>query len=110
VVQGNEGARGWVNADAAEAEMKRMKIREEHMYAKKVISAPQAEKLYKAKIIGARQWPKLQELITRKAGGKTVVPASDKRPALTHVADQFEVVEGESKVVQEDEFNLDDFI
>jgi hypothetical protein len=100
VVQGNEGARGWVNADAAEAEMKRMKIREEHMYAKKVISAPQAEKLYKAKIIGARQWPKLQELITRKAGGKTVVPASDKRPALTHVADQFEeVIEGEATVV-----------
>jgi hypothetical protein len=90
---------------AAEAEMKRMKIREEHMYAKKVITAPQAEKLFKAKILGAKQWPKLQELIIRKPGGKTVVPVTDKRPALTHVADQFEVVEGEvaSKVVEETE-------
>jgi len=71
------------------------------MYSKKVVSAPQAEKLFKAKIIGERQWPKLQELITRKPGGKTVVPASDKRPALTHVADQFdEVIEGESEVVK----------
>ena len=90
--------------------MKRMKIGEAHMYSKKLVSAPQAEKLFKEKIIGERQWPKLQELITRKAGGKTVVPATDKRPALTHVADQFDVVEGEATVVQEDEFNLDDFI
>jgi hypothetical protein len=105
VVQGNEGPRSWVNDMAAEAEMKRMKIREEHMYAKKVITAPQAEKLFKAKILGAKQWPKLQELIIRKPGGKTVVPVTDKRPALTHVADQFEVVEGEvaSKVVEETE-------
>ena len=87
-----------------------MKIGEAHMYSKKLVSAPQAEKLFKEKIIGERQWPKLQELITRKAGGKTVVPATDKRPALTHVADQFDVVEGEATVVQEDEFNLDDFI
>ena len=105
VVQSKDGNREWVNPDAAEAEMKRMKIREEHMYSKKIISAPQAEKLFKEKIIGARQWPKLQELITRKAGGKTVVPATDKRPALTHVADQFEVIEGEATVLED---NLDD--
>jgi hypothetical protein len=112
VVQGKEGSRSWVNDAAAEAELKRMKIREEHMYAKKVISAPQAEKLFKSKIIGERQWPKLQELITRKPGGKTVVPASDKRPALTHVADQFdEVVEGAVvESVVEADVNIDDFM
>jgi hypothetical protein len=92
VVQGNEGPRSWVNDMAVEAEMKRMKIREEHIYSKKVITAPQAEKLFKAKILGAKQWPKLQELIVRKPGGKTVVPVTDKRPALTHVADQFDLV------------------
>jgi hypothetical protein len=110
VVQSKDGNREWENPEAAEALMKRMKIGEAHMYSKKLVSAPQAEKLFKEKIIGERQWPKLQELITRKAGGKTVVPATDKRPALTHVADQFDVVEGEATVVQEDEFNLDDFI
>lgn len=110
VVQSKDGNREWENPEAAEALLKRMKIGEAHMYSKKVISAPQAEKLFKEKIIGERQWPKLQELITRKQGGKTVVPATDKRPALTHVADQFDVVEGEATVVQEDEFNLDDLI
>ena len=113
VVQGNEGSRMWVNEAAAEAEMKRMKIRAEHMYTHKLVTAPQAEKLFKTKIIGERQWPKLQELITRKPGGKTVVPSSDKRPALTHVADQFDVVAEVVKEVVEvvkEEVNVDEFI
>jgi hypothetical protein len=101
VVQGNEGNREWVNVAAAEAELKRMKIKEEHMYNKKLVTAPQAEKLFKAKIIGDRQWPKLQGLITRKPGGKTVVPATDKRPALTHVAEQFEVISDKSESVDD---------
>ena len=107
VVQSQDGNRQWENDAAAEAIMKRMKIKEEHMYSKKVITAPQAEKLFKAKVIGPRQWPVLQELITRKQGGKTVVPASDKRPAITNVAEQFDVIDGESEVVEND---IDEFL
>ena len=92
VVQANEGSRQWVNPVAAEAELKRMKVKEDNLYDRKLISPPKAEKLYKEKILGERQWSRLQQHITRPAGGKTVVYKSDPRPALTHVADQFEVV------------------
>ena len=107
VVQSQDGNRQWENDAAAEAVMKRMKIKEDQMYTKKIVTAPQAEKLFKSKVIGPRQWPVLQELIIRKKGGKTVVPASDKRPAITHVVDQFDVIDGESEVVEND---IDEFL
>ena len=57
--------------------------------------AQQTEKLAKAEVIGPRQWPKLQALITRADGKPSVAPESDKRPAICvkPVADDFDVVE-----------------
>jgi hypothetical protein len=67
------------------------------MYELTLISPTAAEKLAKAKgddkpLIGPRQWPKVEALVTRSAPKPSVAPASDKRPALviTAVADEFE--------------------
>ena len=62
-------------------EVYRLKV--EEMYDLSLISPTSAEKLAKAKVIGPRQWPKLQQLITQSSGKPSVAPATDSRPALT---------------------------
>ena len=81
--------------EEAEAVLKAMRVKHEQMYDYKLISPTTAEKLAKAEVIGPRQWPKLQALITRADGKPSVAPESDKRPAICvkPVADDFEVVE-----------------
>lgn len=81
LVQGRQGPRQWSNADAAEAALKAMRLKQEDMYDFKIISPTTAEKLAKAGTIGPRQWPKLQPLIMRKEGGLSVAPETDPRPA-----------------------------
>lgn len=68
------------------------RLKQEEMYDFKVISPTTAEKLAKDKVIGARQWPKLQALITQTDGKLHVAPESDKREAVTvtPVDDEFE--------------------
>lgn len=83
VVQGKRGNRAWSDTAAAEAQLKVMRLKVEEMYDLKLISPPGAEKLAKAKVIGPRQWPKLQSLITQSEGKPHVAPASDPRPAIT---------------------------
>lgn len=83
LVQGKRGARSWVDAKAAEETLKSMRIKIEDMYDFKLISPTSAEKLAKAEVIGKRQWPKLQGLITQSEGKPHVAPVSDSRPALT---------------------------
>jgi len=105
VVQGKKGNRAWESPEAAEEMLKSMRIKHDQMYDYSVISPTSAEKLApkldkegKAKPgqpetpIGERQWKKLQEIITQAPGKPTVVPESDKRPALviTPVIDEFE--------------------
>lgn len=82
LVAGKKGARAWANEEEAETLLKSMRIKHDEMYQYKVISPTQAEKLAKAEIIGKRQWPKLQALITQGEGKPALVPESDKRPAL----------------------------
>ena len=74
-----------------------MRLKESEMYDFKLISPASAEKLAKAKVIGPRQWPKVQELITQSDGKAHVAPASDSRPALvvTPVVDDFTDVTAE---------------
>lgn len=98
-VQGRKGARAWTDAEQAEAQLKAMRLKVEEMYDLKLISPTSAEKLTKATgddkpALGPRQWQKLQSLITQPEGKPTVVPVTDKRPALqiTPPADDFEVV------------------
>ena len=82
LVQGKRGSRAWSDAKVAEATLKTMRIKIEDMYDFKLISPTSAEKLAKSEVIGKRQWPKLQELITQSEGKPHVAPVSDARPAL----------------------------
>lgn len=92
LVEGRRGPRKWTNEAEAEATLKSMRIKHEQMYDYSVISPTTAEKLAKAEVIGKRQWPRLQELITQSDGKPSVAPESDKRPALvmTAVENEFE--------------------
>lgn len=71
-----------------------MRVKHDQMYDYSVISPTSAEKLAKAEVIGKRQWPKVQALITQSEGRPSVAPESDKRPALvmSAVANDFEDV------------------
>jgi len=91
LVQGKKGNRAWTSKEEAEAVLKAMRVKHEQMYDYSVISPTSAEKLAKAEVIGPRQWPKLQSLITQADGKPSVAPESDKRPALviSAVADDF---------------------
>ena len=89
VVEGRRGARKWADALEVEGIMKGMRLKQDVMYEQSLISPTTAEKLAKAGDIGPRQWPRLQQLITQSEGSPTVVPESDKRPALS-VANDFE--------------------
>lgn len=87
VVQGKRGARTWIDAAEAEKLLKEtFRLKVEEMYDLKLISPTSAEKLAKAKVIGPRQWPKLQGLITQNEGKPHVAPESDPRPAITVAA------------------------
>lgn len=86
LVQGKKGNRAWSSKEEAEALLKAMRIKHEQMYDYSVISPTTAEKLAKAEVIGPRQWPKVEALITQAEGKPSVAPESDKRPALTIAA------------------------
>lgn len=94
LVQGKRGNRTWTSKEDAEAALKAMRIKHDQMYDYSVISPTSAEKLAKAEVIGKRQWPKLQALITQSEGKPSVAPESDKRPALvmSAVAEDFDDV------------------
>lgn len=82
LVQGKRGNRKWADEAQAEAALKAMRLKTEEMYDFKLISPTTAEKLAKAKIIGPRQWPKVQALITQAEGQPSVAPSDDPRPAI----------------------------
>ena len=92
IVRGKKGNRQWSDKDQAEATMKGFKLKVEEMYDLKLISPTTAEKLAKSKVIGPRQWPKLNDLVTQSEGASSVAPESDKRPAIDvrPTADDFE--------------------
>ena len=94
LVQGKKGNRAWSSKEQAEEALKAMRIKHDAMYDYSVISPTTAEKLAKAEVIGPRQWPKLQALITQADGKPSVAPESDKRPALvmSAVAEDFDDV------------------
>lgn len=94
LVEGRMGNREFEDEEAAEAEMKSMRLKVDEMYTKKLISAPQAEKLLKES--NPRKWAKLQKMIVQRQGKPSVAPASDKRPALNlAIAEQFDELPAE---------------
>lgn len=86
LVLGRPGNRQWTSAAEAEELLKTFKLKENERYSYKVITPTAAEKLYKAGRIGQRQWPKLEQIITRSEPAPVVAPESDKRPAWTPAA------------------------
>ena len=68
--------RAWSDKEEAEAALKKTKLKVAQIYSKKVISPTQAEKLL------GKDHRILTELVTKPQGKPTVVPESDKRPAL----------------------------
>jgi len=84
-VVGRRGNRRWADPKQAEALMKeRFRLARDEMYHFEVIGPPAAEKLLAS--ASPRRWTQLQQLITQNPGRPTVVPISDKRPALTPLA------------------------
>lgn len=94
LVQGKKGNRAWRNAEEAEELLKKMRVQHDKMYDYKLISPTTAEKLAKSDVIGPRQWPKVEAMITQSPGKPSVAPESDKRPALeiAPTADAFDDV------------------
>lgn len=109
LVEGRMGNREFEDEEAAEAEMKSMRLKVDEMYTKKLISAPQAEKLLKES--NPRKWAKLQKMIVQRQGKPSIAPASDKRPALNlAIAEQFEELPAEVEQVTIAEDNFDDLV
>lgn len=93
LVQGKQGNRAWSDDKDAEAALKSYRLKQDQMYDSKLISPTSAEKLAPRKLkkgettvdktpISAKQWEKLQALISRSAGKPSVAPEADSRPAL----------------------------
>lgn len=89
LVQGKQGNRKWRDEAAVEATLKAMRLKQDEMYDRKLISPTTAEKLLK-KASPAR-WTKLQEHIVRGDGKPSVAHVTDPRPVLatTATADDF---------------------
>jgi hypothetical protein len=86
--EGRKGDREWVDAEAAEAAMKSMRLKHDEMFTYKLKGPAPLEKLLAKE--QPRRWTKLQKLITRKDGKPSVMLMSDPRPAITATADAFE--------------------
>ena len=80
LVKGRLGNRAWADEDAADQWMSNH-LGSDDRYTKKVITPPQAEKLLKPLKLSKTIIGNFEKLITRKEGGLSIAPASDKRPA-----------------------------
>lgn len=89
LVEGRKGSRKWSDESEVETAMKGLRLKAGEMYTKKLITAPQAEKLLKN---SPDKWEKLSGLITQAEGKPSVAPETDKRKEFvpTPVVDDFE--------------------
>lgn len=83
LVEGRAGSREWTDESKAEKLLKAWKVPADFRYVKSLISPTQAEKLLKLKTLTDEQWAELCGYVSREPGKPTVVPASDKRPAIS---------------------------
>ena len=94
LVAGRPGVRKWADEAEAERVLKSVKtIKDADRYTRKLISPTQAEKLVKQGLISDYYNEKLKGFVTRSEGAPTVAAASDPRPALKSVEDDFEKLE-----------------
>jgi hypothetical protein len=82
LVEGRRGTRKWVDETDVEATMRAMRLKQDLMYERSMVSPTSLEKLFKRGVIGPRQWDKLKGLVTQSEGSPTIVTESDPRPAL----------------------------
>jgi len=97
-VMGKEGNRKWEDEKAAEEMLaSSMKLKHEIIYDKSLKSPTAIEKAAKKGDVGPKQWKRIQEIIVRDEAKVTVVPESDKRPAVkiegSDPLDDFDLVE-----------------
>jgi len=80
LVQGKKGARQWIANRVGDVEklLKKMRLKADEIYTKKLVSPAQAEKLFK----GTNKWEQFAEFVTQSEGGEHVAPESDPRPAI----------------------------
>lgn len=102
LVAGKRGSREWTDESAVEAVMQKMRLKDEQMYSKSLISPTAAEKLSKARkakgekpaekaVIGPTQWARLEAFITRADPAPVVALESDPRPALADALDPLDL-------------------
>lgn len=77
LVEGRPGNRAWADEDDAALALTIAGVGEEALYTRKLVSVAQAEKL-----LGKAAAKELAGYVTRKPGVPTLVPESDKRPAI----------------------------
>lgn len=103
LVEGRKGDRAWADPVEAEAALKKMRLKDDQMYTRKLVSPAAAEKLAKAPkarkgeepvapVLGPTQWKRLQTLITQGDGKPAVALQTDPRPALPSMLSGFEDV------------------
>lgn len=97
-VMGKEGNRKWEDEKVAEEMLaSSMKLKHEIIYDKSLKSPTSIEKAAKKGEVGPKQWKRIQEIIVRDEAKVTVVPESDKRPAVkiegNDPLDDFDLVE-----------------
>lgn len=84
LVIGRLGNRAWRDESEAENALKSFRLKQDEMYNRKIISPAQALKVLAG---SEKRIKKLEEFITRPEGKPTVVPESDKRPAISPADD-----------------------
>lgn len=89
IVAGKSGARAWSDEAAAIKLLKSFRLKDEQIYARTLLSPPQAEKqLHAVGALSDKQWEKVTKLIVKSAGSDTIAPQSDPRPAKAAVTAQ----------------------
>lgn len=82
LVEGRRGSRKWVDEHDVEEMMRAMRLKQDLMYEKSLVSPTSLEKLVKRGAIGPRQWNKLKGLVVQAEGSPTIVEESDPRTPL----------------------------
>lgn len=110
LVNGKLGNRKWSDEAAVIEQLREMRLKDHQIFHQSLISPTDAEKLAKVRktrgkaaaaqaeaesekaLIGPVRWARLQEFIQRADGKPEVALETDKRPEITQIDDDFEVL------------------
>lgn len=82
LIEGRKGVRQWNNSEEVISALKKMRLREDQMYDKKLVSPSKVERLLEEGAITKKQWEKLSPLIIQNRCRPSIVEESDKRKPL----------------------------